>query len=61
MKKSTCGSQRGAAALAVSMLLLFASSIVVFYLNRGLIFEQKTFANQMRSTSAFEVAEAGVE
>ena len=61
MKKSTSGSQRGAAALAVSMLLLFASSIVVFYLNRGLIFEQKTSANQLRSTSAFEVAEAGLE
>ena len=61
MKKSTCGNQRGAAALAVSMLLLFASSIVVFYLNRGLIFEQKTSANQLRSTAAFEVAEAGVE
>jgi len=43
------------------MLLLFTSSIVVFYLNRGLIFEQKTSANQLRSTSAFEVAEAGLE
>jgi Tfp pilus assembly protein PilX len=53
--------QRGAAALVVTMLLLFASSIVVFYLNRGLIFEQKTSANQVRSTSAFEVAEAGLE
>jgi hypothetical protein len=55
------GRQRGAAALAASMLLLFASSIVVFYLNRGLIFEQKTSANQLRSTAAFEVAEAGIE
>lgn len=54
-------SQRGAAALVVSMLLLFTSSIVVFYLNRGLIFEQKTSANQLRSTAAFEVAEAGIE
>lgn len=53
--------QRGASALIVTMLLLFASSIVVFYLNRGLIFEQKTSANQLRSTSAFEVAEAGLE
>jgi hypothetical protein len=55
------GRQRGAAALAASMLLLFASSIVVFYLNRGLLFEQKTSANQLRSTAAFEVAEAGIE
>jgi hypothetical protein len=53
--------QRGVGALAVSMLLLFASSIVVFYLNRGLIFEQKASANQVRSTSAFEAAEAGIE
>ncbi len=54
-------SQRGAGALVVSMLLLFASSIIVFFLNRGLIFEQKTSANQVRATTAFEVAEAGIE
>jgi len=53
--------QHGAALLIVSMLLLFSSSIVVFYLNRGLIFEQKTSANQVRSTSAQEAAEAGIE
>jgi hypothetical protein len=53
--------QRGASALIVTMLLLFVSSIVVFYLNRGVLFEQKTSANQMRSTSAFELAEAGIE
>jgi PilX N-terminal len=52
---------RGAGALIVTMLLLFSSSVVVFYLNRGLIFEQKTSANQVRSTAAFEVAEAGIE
>jgi PilX N-terminal len=53
--------QSGFGALAVMLLLLFATSIVVFYLNRGLIFEQKTSANQVRSTAAFEVAEAGLE
>ena len=53
--------QSGFGALAVMLLLLFGSSIVVFYLNRGLIFEQKTSANQVRSTTAFEVAEAGLE
>jgi Tfp pilus assembly protein PilX len=53
--------QRGAGALIVTMLLLFTSSIIVFYVNRGLIFEQKTSANQVRSTAAFEVAEAGLE
>ena len=44
--------QRGASALIVTMLLLFTSSIVVFYLNRGLIFEQKISANQLRSTTS---------
>lgn len=53
--------QRGAAALVVTLLLLFGSSIVAFYLNRGLIFEQKASANQVRSTAAFEMAEAGIE
>ncbi len=53
--------QRGVATLAISTLLLFGTTIVVFYLNRGLIFEQKTSANQQRSTAAFEAAEAGLE
>lgn len=61
MNRNFRNKQHGAAALAVSMLLLFASSVIVFYLNRGLVFEQKTSANQLRSTSAFEVAEAGIE
>ncbi len=61
MRKNLARKQRGAAALAVSMLLLFASSVIVFYMNRGLVFEQKTSANQLRSTAAFEVAEAGIE
>lgn len=61
MSKKSANRQRGAAALAVSMLLLFASSVIVFYMNRGLVFEQKTSANQLRSTAAFEVAEAGIE
>lgn len=53
--------QQGAAVLTVAMILLFASSIAVFYLNRSLIVEQKTSANQMRSTMAYEMAEAGIE
>jgi hypothetical protein len=43
------------------MLLLFGTTLIMLYLNRSLIFEQKTSANQMRSTSAFEMAEAGIE
>lgn len=53
--------QRGAAALAVSMLLLFGLTLVAFFANRGFIFEQRTSANQYRSSKAFEMAEAGIE
>jgi hypothetical protein len=53
--------QRGAASLVVAMILLFGMTMVAFYANRGLLFEQKTSANQYRATSAFEVAEAGIE
>jgi Tfp pilus assembly protein PilX len=52
---------RGAAALAVSMILLFTMTIGAFYANRGTIFEQRTATNQLRSTKAFEMADAGVE
>jgi Tfp pilus assembly protein PilX len=53
--------QRGAGSLIVMMLLLFSASVVAFYLNRNLLVEQKVSANQVRSTTAFEVAEAGLE
>lgn len=53
--------QRGIGSLVVTLLLLFGSSIVVFYLNRSLLFEQKTAANQARSTAALEAADAGIE
>jgi len=53
--------QRGVAALAVSLVMLFAMSLVAFFLSRGLIFEQRTSANQNRSTQAFETAEGGIE
>lgn len=53
--------QRGIGTLAISMLLLVGASIVIFYLNRSLIFEQRSSANQLRSTTALEVADAGLE
>jgi hypothetical protein len=53
--------QRGVAAVLTSVMLLFAASIAVLYLNRSLIFEQRTSANYVRSTSALEMAEAGIE
>lgn len=53
--------QRGAATLLVTMVLLFSTSIIMLYLNRSILFEQKTSANQMRSTMALEMAETGME
>jgi Tfp pilus assembly protein PilX len=52
---------RGAAALAVSMVLLFGMTLIAFFANRTMIFEQRTSANQYRSTRAFELADAGIE
>ena len=53
--------QRGAATLVVVSMLFFIVSLVAAYANRNLIFEQRTSANQARSTLAFETADAGVE
>lgn len=53
--------QRGAASLVVVMLLCFVLSLTAAYAGRNLIFEQKTSANQLHSTTAFEAAEAGIE
>jgi len=61
MDHATKQRQRGAGTLVLTMLLLFGTSIALFYLNRGLVFEQKTSANQIRATTALEVAEAGIE
>ena len=54
-------SQHGAAALVVTMMLFFAMVLVAVFVNRNLVFEQRTSANQYRSTQAFEAAEAGLE
>ncbi|MCY7316091.1 MAG: pilus assembly PilX N-terminal domain-containing protein [Rubrivivax sp.] len=65
MKPNGAGSrlkrQRGAATLVVVMVLFFIVSLVAAYTNRNLIFEQRTSANQYRSTQALEAAEAGLE
>ncbi len=53
--------QRGIGTLAVTMLLLLVITIVAFYVNRSVLFEQRTSANQARATAAQEVAEAGIE
>jgi hypothetical protein len=49
------------AALAVALILLFGITMVAFFTNRSLIFEQKTASNHLRATKAFEMAEAGLE
>jgi Tfp pilus assembly protein PilX len=53
--------QSGVATLLVVMGLFFVVSMVAAYASRNLIFEQRTSANQYRSTQAFEAAEAGIE
>jgi hypothetical protein len=53
--------QRGAAALVVALVLLFGATLVAFFANRTMIFEQRTSANQYRATKAFELADGGLE
>lgn len=53
--------QRGVATLVVVVLIYVAMALTVVFANRSLIFEQKTSANQYRSTLALESAEAGLE
>ncbi len=53
--------QLGAASLIVVMVLFFIVAMVAAYTNRNLIFEQRTSANQMRSTMALEAAEGGLQ
>lgn len=53
--------QRGMAALVVVTVLFIVTSLVAAYTSRNLVFEQRTSANQYRSTQALEAAEAGIE
>ncbi len=53
--------QSGAATLLMTMSLLLGMSITLLYLNRSLVIEQKSAANQMRAALALEMAEAGLE
>ena len=53
--------QRGAATLVFTLALFFAMVLVVAYVNRNLVFEQRSATNQVRATQAFEAAEAGLE
>jgi len=59
--RPTRRNQRGAATLIIVMVLFFVVALTAAYTARNLVFEQRTAANQMRSTQAFETAEAGAE
>ena len=54
-------SQRGSAALAVTLVLFFVMTMVAAYANRNHLFEWRASANHVRATQAFEAAEAGLE
>lgn len=54
-------SQRGAATLAVALLMLGAMLLVLLAANRVTLLELRQATNQEQSTVAFEAAEAGLE
>ncbi|CAG0944685.1 hypothetical protein GPROT2_02782 [Gammaproteobacteria bacterium] len=54
-------SQRGAAALIVTLVLFFVMTMIAAYANRNHVFEQRASANQYRAAQAFEAAEAGAD
>jgi Tfp pilus assembly protein PilX len=51
---------RGAAMLALTVALFAAMLLALVYVNRNLLFEQRSATNLVRSTQAFEAAEAGL-
>lgn len=53
--------QRGAATLAVSLVLLFAMLMTAACVHRSLLFEQRLSANQYREAQAFEAAQSGLD
>jgi hypothetical protein len=52
---------RGAASLAVVMVLFFIMAMVAAYTNRNLVFEQRTSANSYRSARSLAAADAAVD
>jgi hypothetical protein len=53
--------QRGAATLAVSLVLLFAMLMTAACVHRSLLLEQRLSANQYREAQAFEAAQSGLD
>lgn len=53
--------QRGAAVLALSVIMLFLITIVTFYANKGAVLEQKISTNQLQYMQAYEAAQGGMD
>ena len=53
--------QRGVGTLGVTLLLMSFLSLALLYAHRGLLFEQRSAANQQRAAVAFETTQAGLE
>ncbi len=61
LKPAPSQSQRGAASLAVTMILLFLVLLVTLFGARALVQDTRAGANEYQSARAFEAAEAGIE
>jgi Tfp pilus assembly protein PilX len=53
--------QRGAATLLVSVVLFLLATLVMLYVNRGAVAEQRMSANEVRAKEAFVQAVAGLD
>jgi hypothetical protein len=53
--------QRGLGTVAMSLILLFALSMLVFYFNRHVLFEQRTAVNQARAMQSQALAQGGLD
>lgn len=53
--------QRGLGTVAMSLVLLFALSMLVLYFNRHVLFEQRTAINQARAMQSHALAQGGLD
>jgi Tfp pilus assembly protein PilX len=53
--------QRGLGTVAISLILLFALSMLVLYFNRHVLFEQRTAINQARAMQSHALAQGGLD
>ena len=58
---SVSKAQQGMATLTMSLVVLFLTSLMVFYTSSGMLFEIKTGNNQLYQSKALEAARGGVE